>query len=92
LLSIIHRISPDLDVEAALKGTVNLEGYSLASFDTSHGLNSDVEGTEFPDRLEWQESSLAAPSEQHKSPLDGMSSLPASGAESGYLGKTQNQG
>lgn len=87
LVSIIHRLNPDIDVEAALDGTAsNLEGVSAASFETSQGLDPDVESTALSDRFEWRETSLTSPSGAQKSPLDGMASLPTGRTESGYLG------
>ncbi|KAJ5579747.1 uncharacterized protein N7459_005732 [Penicillium hispanicum] len=88
LQSIIHRISPDLDIEAALSRAEGiLEAGSTASLEASHGLDSEAESTNLSgDRFEWREASLTSPSGPQKSPLDGMASLPSERTESGYLG------
>lgn len=87
LIAIIHRISPDLDIQAALNGTAgDLEGRSTASLEASHTSDPDVESTALSERFEWRETSLNSPAGPQKAPLDGMASLPTGRTESGYLG------
>ncbi|KAJ5123213.1 hypothetical protein N7448_009310 [Penicillium atrosanguineum] len=89
LVSIIRKLNPGVDVEAALEGTASyLDGDPAVSFVNSQDLESDVESTALSDRFEWREASLASPSGTQKSPLDGMASLPTGRTESGYLGSS----
>lgn len=88
LASLIQRIDPDVDIEAALEDITSNRGIDIESFtQTSQASRADPENGALSDRLEWNEPSLTSPSAVQNVPLDGMASLPSKRAESGYLGK-----
>lgn len=88
LISLLRRLDPDVDIEAALEEITRNRDVDIESFiETSQVSRLDKENDALSDRLEWNEPSLTSPSVVQNVPLDGMASLPSKRAESGYLGE-----
>lgn len=83
LMALLHKLNPDVDIEAALKH----EGFEFP-LERLQSADSEIESPASVDRFEWNEAALASPSRSQKECPDGMASLVPSGrAGCGYLGE-----
>ncbi|KZF25854.1 hypothetical protein L228DRAFT_234985 [Xylona heveae TC161] len=86
LIALIRKLNPEVDIEDALK-TVSGTGVPATEvlLERLKSGDSGGESPSSPDRLEWDEASLASSWRVQKEAPDGMASLPSQSTGSGYL-------